>query len=159
MKKNKKFSVNLLQKDKEALQNLFQKGTQSVRVIKRIQVLLNADQDMNASSCAKLLHLTENTVRNIAKRYQESGIEAAIYDMPRPGQPKLLNPKQEQTLIAMICSNPPEGRSRWTIELIQQETIKRGIVPKIGKESIRVLLLNHDLKPWRKKNVVHSCTQ
>ena len=159
MKKNKKFTVHLSLEDRTNLQNLFKKGNQSVRVFKRIQVLLNADQGMNAFSCARLLNLTENTIRNIGTRYQKNGLLSALFDRPRPGQPKLLTLKQEQTLIAMVCSSPPEGRARWTIELIQIEGIKRGIVPSIGQETVRVLLKNHDLKPWRKKNVVHPKSQ
>ena len=151
MKKNIKFDICLTKKDKNILRMFFKKGNLPVRVIKRIQVLLNADQGMNASDCANLLRITENTVRNIGKRYQQSNLDTALYDKPRPGQPNLLNPKQEQTLIAMVCSNPPEGRARWTIQLIQEEVIRKKIIPFIGLETVRLILQNHELKPWQKK--------
>ena len=51
----------------------------------------------------------------------------------------------------MVCSDPPEGRARWTVRLIAEEVVKRKLVPKVGRETIRVLLLSHDVKPWRKK--------
>ncbi len=54
----------------------------------------------------------------------------------------------------MVCSNPPEGRSRWTVRLIAEEAVKRKLVPRAGRETIRILLAGHDLKPWREKNVV-----
>ncbi len=54
----------------------------------------------------------------------------------------------------MVCSDPPEGRARWTVRLVAEEAVKRRLVPRVGRETIRILLLNHDLKPWREKNVV-----
>ena len=51
----------------------------------------------------------------------------------------------------MVCSNPPEGRARWTVRLVAEEAVKRKLVPGVGRETIRILLLSHDLKPWREK--------
>ena len=53
----------------------------------------------------------------------------------------------------MVCSDPPEGRARWTVRLVAEEAVKRKLVPRVGRETIRILLLSHDLKPWREKNV------
>jgi hypothetical protein len=58
----------------------------------------------------------------------------------------------------MVCWKPPEGRARWTVRLIVEEAVKRKLVPKAGRETIRVLLQSHDLKPWREKNVVRGRT-
>jgi hypothetical protein len=49
----------------------------------------------------------------------------------------------------MVCSSPPEGRARWTVRLVAEEAGKRKLVPRVGRETIRILLLSHDLKPWR----------
>ncbi len=54
----------------------------------------------------------------------------------------------------MVCADPPDGCARWTVRLITQEAVKRKLVPAIGRETIRLLLLNHDLKPWREKKLV-----
>jgi hypothetical protein len=51
----------------------------------------------------------------------------------------------------MVCSNPPEGRARWTVRLLAQEDVKRRFFPPVGSETIRILLFDHDLKPWRGK--------
>jgi hypothetical protein len=55
----------------------------------------------------------------------------------------------------MVCSAPPEGQARWTVRLIAEEAVKRKLVPRVGRETIRVLLSSHEFKPWREKNVVH----
>ena len=56
----------------------------------------------------------------------------------------------------MVRGDPPRGRARWTVRLVAQEAVKRRLVPSVGRETIRILLLSHDLKPWREKNVVRS---
>jgi hypothetical protein len=59
----------------------------------------------------------------------------------------------------MACSDAPDGRARWTVRLIAEQAIKRKLVPKVGRETIRILLESHDFKPWRGKNVVRGRTQ
>ena len=77
----------------------------------------------------------------------------------RSGAAAVLEDSQRQRIIAMVCSSPPEGRARWTVRLVCEEAVKRRLVPRVGRETIRVLLLHHDLKPWREKNVVRGRTQ
>jgi putative transposase len=79
-----------------------------------------------------------------------------LYDKPRPGAVPKLDAGQRQRVIAMVCSEPPAGHARWTVRLIMTEAVKRKLIPKVGRETIRVLLQSHDLQPWRKKNVVRG---
>jgi hypothetical protein len=69
----------------------------------------------------------------------------------KTGAAVLLEDSQWQRIIAMVCSDPPEGRARWTVRLVTEEAVKRKLVPRVGRETVRVLLLHHDLKPWREK--------
>jgi transposase len=100
--------------------------------------------------------LTRQSVRNLARRYEQGGLERALYEKQRPGAEKLLTTQQRQRIIAMVCSDPPQGRARWTVRLAAEEAVKRRLVPRVGRETIRILLLSHDLKPWREKNVVRG---
>ena len=74
-----------------------------------------------------------------------------MYNVARPGKAPALEQRQSQQIIAVACSPPPEGRARWTVRLLTEEVIKRKLVPRVGRETIRVLLASHDLKPWREK--------
>jgi transposase len=96
------------------------------------------------------------TVRVIARRYEEEGLESALYEKPRPGKPRSLDPSQNQRVIAMVCSLPPAGQARWSVRLIASEAVKRKLAPQVSRETIRILLQNHDLKPWREKNVMRG---
>jgi hypothetical protein len=63
----------------------------------------------------------------------------------------VLDDRQKQRLMAMVCSRPPEGRARWTVRLLAEEAVQRKLIPRVGRETIRILLLSHDLQPWREK--------
>jgi transposase len=101
------------------------------------------------SEVAANVRLTPKAVREIGRRYEDGNLERALYDKQRPGAKELLDDGQWQRIIAMVCSDPPEGRARWTVRLVVEEAVKRKLVPKVGRETIRVLLLHDDLKPWR----------
>jgi beta-phosphoglucomutase-like phosphatase (HAD superfamily) len=105
------------------------------------------------------VRLTAKAVREIGRRYEARGLEQALYERPRPGAAALLADHQKQRIIAMVCSAPPEDRARWTVRLVAEEAVKRRLVARVGRETIRLLLLHHDLKPWREKNVVCGRTQ
>ena len=93
-------------------------------------------------------------VRRVGWRYRERGLLAALSDDPRPKPPKLLDTRQQAAIVAMVCGAPPAGYARWTIRVTTDETKRRGIVADVGRETIRRVLAHHELKPWRKKNVV-----
>ena len=111
------------------------------------------------SFCGKVaanVGLTPKTVWLTRQRYQQGGLERALYERARPGKAALLDARQRQRLIALVCSPPPQGRARWTVRLLAEEAVKRKLVPRVGRETVRVLLESHDLKPWREKNVVRG---
>jgi putative transposase len=100
--------------------------------------------------------LTAKVIRELAHRYSGGGLDRALYDKQRPGASQILDASQKQRIVAVVCSQPPEGRARWTVRLVAKEAIGRKLVPRVGRETIRVLLERHDLKPWREKNVVRG---
>jgi len=151
--------VKVSKKDQAALKKLLAGGIEQVRVAMRAVSLLRLGEGMGAPQIAEVLPLTRQAVRDIARRYQQGGLERALYDKQRPGAANLLSTKQRQRIIAMVCSDPPQGRARWTVRLVAEEAVKRRLVPRVGRETIRVLLLSHDLKPWREKNVVCAGTR
>ena len=148
--------IEVSAKDKKELQGLLCGGVQQVRVVLRALSLLQLAKGVSAPRISTTIPLTPQAIRKVGHRYQQGGLERALYDRPRPGAAEVLNDSQKQRLIAMVCSSPPEGRARWTVRLVAEEAVKRKLVPRVGRETIRVLLLSHDLKPWREKNVGSS---
>jgi putative transposase len=150
----RRLRVRLRKRDREELDDILSGGVQPVRVLLRGLALCQLHDGKAVSAVAASVRLTPKAIREIGWRYQKAGLDRALYDRPRPGAQTLLQDKQRQRMIAMVCSDPPPGRARWTIRRVAEEAVKRKLVPKVGRETIRVLLLHHDLKPWREKNVV-----
>jgi len=140
-------------RDQKELKKLLSGGIQQVRVVLRALALLQLAKGVPSPRVASMIPLTAQAIRNVGRRYQEGRLERALYEKQRPGAEALLDESEKQRLVAMVCSNPPEGRARWTVRLVAEEAIKRKLVPRVGRETIRILLLSHDLKPWREKNV------
>jgi putative transposase len=111
---------------------------------------------LGVTAVALNLHLARKTVGAIAYRYQDDGIERALYEKPRPGARQLLDSSQKQRIIAMVRGPAPVGQARWTVRLIVQEAMRRKLVATVGRETIRVLLESHELQPWWGKNVVRG---
>ena len=146
-------SVEVTPRDQEELADLLSGGVQQVRVVLRALALLQLAKGASAPQIAKVVPLTPQAIRNIGHRYQQGGLESALFEKQRPGAAAVLDDSQKQRIIALVCSTPPQGRARWTVRLVAQEAVKRKLVPRVGRETIRILLLSHDLKPWREKNV------
>lgn len=156
-RKNQIFA-KLTPKDRKKILLLIQTGKETGRVLKRALVLRLMDQGLASPQVAKTLGMTAKSARNIAQKYNSDGLDVALHDLPRSGQPRKMNQKEASQIVAMVCASPPQGCARWSVRLIVEEAIKKKIVRKTNRESIRILLKNHELKPWLKKNVVHGGT-
>ena len=154
MRVYRRLRVRLKKADREKVNDVLSGGVQPVRTVLRALALEHLHEGKPASEVAGIVRLTTKAVREIGRRYENRGLEQALYDKPRPGATSVLDDSQRQRIIAMVCSDPPEGRARWTVRLGAEEAVKRKLVPQVGREAIRILLLHHDLKPWREKNVV-----
>ena len=152
-------TIDVAQKDQRELRSLLKGGVQQVRVVLRALALLQLAEDVSAPQIAKTIPLTPQAIRRLGHRYQKAGLQGALYEKQRPGAAEVLDSNQKQRIIAMVCADPPAGRARWTVRLVAEEAVKRKLVPQVGRETIRILLLHHDLKPWREKNVVRGRPQ
>ena len=151
--------IDVTNRDQKTLKKLLAGGLQPVRVVLRALALQQMAKGVSAPRIATVVPLTAQAIRKVGHRYQQGGLDRALYEKARPGAAALLETSQRQRIIALACSDPPEGRARWTVRLLVEEAVKRGLAPRVGRETVRVLLLHHDLKPWREKNVVRGGTQ
>ena len=114
------------------------------------------DQGWTLTQTAAAMGTYPREVRRVGRRYLERGLAAALSDDPRPTPPQLWDAAQQAAIVAMVCGPPPLGHARWTIVLTAAEAQQRGVIRKVGRETIRRLFVSHALKPWRKKNVVRA---
>lgn len=150
--------VQLASKDRQRVAQMLRKGRESARVLRRAAILKQLDAGQKAVQVAGNVGVAAKTVRAIARRYEEEGLESALHEKPRPGKQPALDTGQSQRIIAMVCGPVPQGMARWSIRLIAEEAVKRKLAPHVGRETIRVLLQSHELKPWREKKLVRGRT-
>ena len=148
--------VRLSKQERQEINRLLSGGLQPVRTVLRALALRQLANGQTIRKVAASVGLTPKTVWLTSQRFQQGGLERALYERARPGAAALLNGQQRQHIIALACSKPPAGRARWTVRLLAEEAVQRKLVPRVGRETIRVLLQSHDLKPWREKNVVRG---
>ena len=101
--------IEITSKDKKELRKLLSGGIQQVRVVLRAVALLQLAEGINAPRIAGMVPLTAQAIRKIGNRYLQGGLERALYEKERPGAVSLLEDSQKQRIIAMVCSDPPEG--------------------------------------------------
>jgi len=159
MENTQRAVVRLSRKDRQLIVAMLCRGRESARVLRRASILHQLDQGQKISQIAVNQGVVPKTVRSIARRFEEEGLASALSEKPRPGKQRVLDTGQSQRIIAMVCGSAPEGRARWTVRLIAEEAVKRKLTRQVGRETIRVLLQSHELKPWREKNVVHRRTE
>ena len=155
---NVKLTFRLKEEEKQILKALLSKGKESVRVIKRARVLQLFDEGYTSPLISRFIGSTAETVRRIGWNYVKQGLNRALYDLPRPGVGKKITDKEKTHIVALACTDPPAGYDCWSIRLLKEEVLKQKIVKKISRETIRIILKNHGIKPWREKNVVRTRT-
>ena len=143
--------IKLKKNELEKIKTLTKKGLEDVRVVKRALILKSRHLEISTEDIVELLDVDSKTVSNTLKNFLEFGFDISIYDAPRTGRPIEIGDREKANIVAMVCSNPPDGFARWTIELIAEESVKRGHVESISKGKIQVVLQEHELKPWREK--------
>jgi transposase len=122
------------------------------RVIRRANILNCLHHGYSSGEISLILNVDPKTVSNIGNAYLESGFDSALYDDERSGRPIDFDDRERSRIIAMVCTNPPEGSYRWTLDLIVEEAQKRELVDQsISREQVRIILQEHDLKPWQEK--------
>jgi len=136
----KKYVVKLTPKERKKLLGVVSKGKNKAAVIRRAHSLLKSDESKTDQEIADLLYSSEDTISRTRQRFCEDGLDAALEDRPHPGSAHKLDDGQEAYLVALVCSDPPAGRKRWTLELLTKRLVDDGIVADISTETVRLML-------------------
>jgi transposase len=147
---NVRYRVELSQAERDQLTGLLSGGKHHVRKLKRAQILLAADAGAGDTAIAISVAVGKSTVYRTKRRFVEGNLDLALSEEPRPGMARKLSGKQEALLVATACSNPPEGRARWTLELLAGEMVKLTEHRELSRETVRRRLAENQLKPWRR---------
>jgi transposase len=146
-----RYRVDLSETERCELQGMLSGGKHAARTLKRAQILLAADAGVCDEIIATTVVVGASTVYRTKRRFVEGNLERALSEEPRPGAARKLSGKDEALLVATACSSPPEGRARWTLELLAGEMVQLTGHERLSRETVRRRLTENALKPWRQK--------
>ena len=147
-----KYKVELTQSERSALIETSGRGKPLARTVKRALALLKADEGVSDREAAAAVSLNAATVARVRRRFVEEGVEAAINDRPRPGRGRKLNGRQEAHLVAITCSNAPEGHAHWTLQLLADQVVAMEFAGSISLETVRQILKKTNSNHGRRKS-------
>lgn len=145
--------IQLSEIDRLELQDIVRKGSHKARVIRRAQILLWSDAGKTDGEIASLLNLRPLTVAQTRQKWVE---EHSLEDKPRPGGRSKLDAKQEAFLVALACSDAPDGYESWTMQMLADKLVELKVIDApISDETVRLRLKKRH-QTLAKKAVVHS---
>ena len=139
----KRYVVALEPRERQELERRLRAGRASARVLARARVLLKCDDGLTDEEVVEAVGVSVGTVERVRKRFCQGGVDAALPDRPPPPRPhkRRIDGEAEARLVTLACSTPPDGRERWTLELLADRMVRLKFVdgPLSGQTVRRVL--------------------
>ena len=143
----KKYLVTLTPEERQWLTALLSAGKRSALTLTRARILLKADQAPGGPAwddarIAEALDCGLRTVERVRQRFVERGLEQALGRKPqdRPSRERKFDGAAEARLIALACSQPPQGRARWTLKLLADRLVELEVFDCVSDETVRRVL-------------------
>jgi putative transposase len=146
--------IELTEQVRQEATDFVKTGSHNSREIQRAQVLLLNDKGNDIKTIMDLLDLSRPSVSTVLSRYRKAGLLSALKDKPRIGAPVKITAQLEAHVTALVCSDAPKGRCKWTLELLHDKVIQLNYVESISDESIRTILKKVNLSLGRPNNGV-----
>lgn len=140
MARKKLHIVSLKEQEREELKQYLRKGKSSARSLTRARILLLADEGRDDEMIAEALTVSKSTVSRIRTRYCESGLDFSLHEKARSGAPPKIDGRIEAQLTLLACSEPPDGRSKWTVRLLTDRLVEMEVIDSISHMSVQRLL-------------------
>ncbi len=143
MPRKKTYKVELLQSERDHLENLISSGTGKARKLTRARILLKADEDWTDDAISQALDVGIATAGRIRRKYAEGGLNNALNRKPSSRQYECkIGGKTEAHLVALVCGKAPEGYARWTLRLLADRLVRleQVKIESVSHETVRQAL-------------------
>ena len=145
--------IYLKQNERTELEQLIKSGVHSVRVIARARALLLLDRSQGEARTIQQVidgaMVSQGTIYNLKERYFGEGLDRALYEKPRPGAKPKIDGEVEAHLIALACSDPPEGHDRWALRLLADRLVSLEVIDAISHVAVGEALKKMNLSPGK----------
>ena len=136
----KQIELHLSESDRVTLNAFRSKGVHPAREVNRAHVLLALDSGVADATICQVMGLGRTALWRTRAAYRQGGLEYALHDEGRPGQPRKYQTDEETEVVALACSAPPSGRKRWTIRLLTAAARERPGLANVNRETVRQML-------------------
>lgn len=125
---------------KRSLNRMLKKGIHPAQNLTRARILLRLDQGLRPLHIARELGLAENTVYNVRNKAEARGWQDAVAHHAGGGRPRKITAEARAQITALACSDPPTGRSQWSLRLLADKAVEFGFVEEISHQAVREIL-------------------
>jgi transposase len=132
-----KYIVTLAAEERQQLLEITHQNKVPARRFKRAQILLLADEGHRDETIAQMLYVGESTVHRTRQKFVAGGVEFALSEAPRSGGKRKIDGKAEAFLVATACSEPPQGKAEWTMQMLADRLVEVKLVEQISDETVR----------------------
>ena len=143
----KRYTIELTIEEREQLNRLIRGGKHATRIATRARILLKIDEGWKAPQIAAALDVAEGTVYRVKRRYADEGLDGVVRDRVQANRFRKLDQKGEAHLIALACSDAPEGHDHWTLQLLADRMVELGLVESLSYETVRLKLKKTSSSP------------
>lgn len=147
----KKYFVALTDEERVSLLQMLSRGKHSARKLTRARILLKAADGLDDQTIAEMVQTSQPTVERTRKRFVTSRL-GALEESTRPGRAPILSEKGEARLIAEACSAAPEGRQRWTLNLLADRVVELKLADACSPDTVRRVLKKTNSSPGSNSN-------
>lgn len=143
-----KYQVQLSDEERQQLKDVVRNGKSAARMIRRAQIVLKSAAGWTDEAISEALEVSVQTVHNVRKQCVEEGVDKTIHRKPgrtAGSQSKALDGVAEAHLVALTCSEPPEGQARWTLRLLANQMVTLEYVEAVSHETVRTTLKKTNL--------------
>jgi len=134
------YVIKLREQERAELIQYLRKGRSSARSQTRARILLLSDDNQEDDEIVETLKVSKSTVCRIRKRYCEGGLDYALREKPRSGAPAKIDGKIQAKITMLACSEPPDGRSKWTLKLLADRLVEMDVVDSISNMTVQRVL-------------------
>lgn len=151
----KKYIVALSEAERQLLEQFTTTGRHAAYQINHARILLKADRNQSGGSWCDVdikaaLDISVRTIERVRQRFVEEGLEAALQQRPGAGRKRQIQGEPEAHLIALRCSDPPQGKGRWTLRLLADQMVELGYLESTSHETVRQTLKKTHCNPGSK---------
>ena len=147
------FKGKLSSQERNELRSTMRAGVHSSRHILRCQVLLLSDEGKSVKDIQALTGKSSRNITHLRRLWREHGVGRAISEQPRSGRPRKHSGRDDAKIVALACTDPPDGQARWSVRLLTKELEDRGMLSqRLGRDTVHAVLKSQTIKPWKKRS-------